>query len=148
VSGEKTVRGAYNFLSALLRNPWGRAVGPKGDGSTARFRAIALAGYRPKLTLTVEGTGPPVTQPTMHVHSASGTVDPLFNGSSGGYQFSRVYTTSQWSNLRLPTYVSAWDNDTAAPTVLMEIDLGTRTATRVLPFPTLELYPTIDAWAP
>jgi hypothetical protein len=114
--------------------------------ATARFRAIALAGSRPHLTLAVEGTVPPVTQPTLHVSIANtgGSVEQEFSA----YQFSKVYTSTQWNALHLPTYVSAWDSDATAPTVLMEIDLGTRSATRVLPFPTLQLYPTIDTWAP
>jgi hypothetical protein len=114
--------------------------------ATAKWRAIVVSGYQPYLTLTVEGTVPPVTQPTLHVFkaSSSGSIEAEFSA----WEFSRVYTSTQWNSLRLPTYVSPWESDGSAPAVLMEIDLGTRTATRVLPFPTLELYPTIDTWSP
>jgi hypothetical protein len=112
--------------------------------ASARFTAVVLAGYRPQLFLTVEGSVPPVTQPTLHVHSPSGSVASEFSA----YQFSRVYSGTMWNNLRLPTYASAWDNDAGAPAVLMEVNLATAAVTRVIPFPTLELYPSIDTWAP
>jgi hypothetical protein len=116
--------------------------------ATARFEAIALTGYRPILTLVVDGVVPPVTRPTLHVFVASGTVAPAFNGASGGYQFSKVYSATEWNALRLPSHVTAWDSDAAAPSALLEVDLATRTASRVLAFPGVDLFPTIAPWAP
>jgi hypothetical protein len=116
--------------------------------ATARFAGVALTGYRPILTLVVEGVVPPVTRPTLHVYTVSGTVAPAFNGASGGYQFSKLYNATEWNSLRLPSYVSAWDNDPGAPSVLMELDLTSRTVTRVLYFPGIELFPTLAPWQP
>jgi hypothetical protein len=116
--------------------------------ATARFSAIAVTGYRPALTLLVDGSVPPVARPTLHVCAPSGTVAPAFNGAAGGYQFSRVYTSSEWSALRLPSYAMAWDSDAAAPSVLIEVDLATRSRKRVITFPGVDLYPTIAPWAP
>ena len=114
----------------------------------ARWSGIALVGYRPTLTLAVEGAVPPVTAPTLHVRAPSGTVAPAFNGASGGYQFSRVYSSSEWQALTLPGHVTAWDTDANAPSVLLQIDLATRSAIRVLSFPGVELLPTVAPWAP
>jgi hypothetical protein len=116
--------------------------------ATARFTAIALTGYRPILTLVVEGSVPPVTRPTLHVHSPTGSVATAFNGAAGGYQFSKMYSTTEWSTLRLPTHVVAWDADPSAPSVLLEIDVDTRTIKRVLSFTGIDLYPTLAPWAP
>jgi hypothetical protein len=116
--------------------------------ATARFAGIGITGYRPILTLVVDGVVPPVTRPTLHVFTVSGTVAPAFNGASGGYQFSKVYTATEWNGLRLPTYASAWDSDAGAPSVLLEVDLATRTTTRTLYFPAVDLFPTLAPWAP
>ena len=113
-------------------------------GATARFAAIALSGYRPSLNLVVEGSFPAVTKPTLHVHQASGTPPSVFTA----YSFSKVYTATDWSKLTLPVYASAWTTDIAAPVVLIEIDLATRTIKRQLTFPQVELFPAIAPWAP
>jgi hypothetical protein len=113
-------------------------------GATARFAAIALSGYRPSLNLVVEGSFPPVTRPTLHVHQASGTVPSVFTA----YSFSKVYSASDWSKLTLPVYASAWTSDTAAPVVLIELDLATRTVKRQLTFAQVELFPNIAPWSP
>jgi hypothetical protein len=117
--------------------------------ATARFTAVVLAGTRPALTLVVEGSVAPVPRPTLHVYGGSGSsIAPAFNGASGGYQFSKLYTSNEWTALRLPSYASAWDSDQAAPSVLVEVDPGTRAVMRTLSFPGVELYPTIAPWAP
>jgi hypothetical protein len=117
--------------------------------ATARFAGVALTGYRPILTLVVEGAVPPVTKPTLHVFASSGSsVAPAFNGTAGGYQFSKLYSAAEWNALRLPAYVSAWDADTAAPPVLLEVNLAGRTVTRVVPLRGADVYPTLAPWAP
>jgi len=117
--------------------------------STARFTAIALTGSRPTLTLAVEGAVPPVTRPTLHVFASTTTyVSTAFDGGAGGYQFSKLYKSTEWTALRLPTYVSAWDTDSAAPSVLLQVDLASRTIARVLSFAGVELYPALATWAP
>ncbi len=113
-------------------------------GATARFAAIALSGYRPTLSLVVEGSFPAVTKPVLHVHQASGTPPSVFTA----YAFSKVYTTTDWSKLTLPVYASAWTTDLAAPVVLIELDLTTRTMKRQLTFPQIELFPNIAPWTP
>jgi hypothetical protein len=116
--------------------------------ATARYTAIAVAGYRPTLTLVVDGPVPAVTRPTLHVCAPNGTVAPAFNGANGGQPFSRVYSASQWSALRLPSYAGAWDSDTGAASVLIEVDLATRMRKRVVSFPGVELFPTLAPWSP
>jgi hypothetical protein len=117
--------------------------------ASAKFAAIVLTGTRPTLTLVVEGMVAPVTRPTLHVYGGSGSViAPAFNGAAGGYQFSKLYTATEWNNLRLPSYASAWDSDQAAPSVLVEVDPGTRAVVRTMSFPGVELFPTIAPWAP
>ena len=116
----------------------------RSPAATARFAAIALSGYRPSLNLVVEGSFPAVTKPTLHVHQASGTPPAVFTA----YSFSKVYTATDWSKLTLPVYASAWTTDIAAPVVLIEIDLATRTIKRQLTFPQVELFPAIAPWAP
>ena len=59
-----------------------------------------------------------------------------------------MYSSAEWNALRLPAYVTAWDSDAAAPSVLMEVDLATRTVIRVMSFPGVELFPSIATWAP
>ena len=113
-------------------------------GATARFAAIALSGYRPSLNLVVEGSFPAVTKPILHVHQSSGTPPSVFTA----YSFSKVYSASDWSKLTLPVYASAWTSDLAAPVVLIEVDLATRTMKRQLTFPQVELFPNIAAWTP
>jgi hypothetical protein len=113
-------------------------------GATARFAAIALSGYRPSLNLVVEGSFPAVTKPILHVHQSSGTPPSVFTA----YSFSKVYSASDWSKLTLPVYASAWTSDLAAPVVLIELDLATRTMKRQLSFPQVELFPNIAAWTP
>jgi hypothetical protein len=112
--------------------------------ATARFAGIVVSGYQPNLALLVEGAVPAVTRPTLHVHAARGTVAPAFMA----YQFSKVYTTTEWNALRLASYVSAWDSDQMAPALLVEVNLETRSITRVLNFPGLELFPILAPWAP
>jgi hypothetical protein len=113
-------------------------------GATARFAAIALSGYRPTLSLVVEGSFPAVTKPVLHVHQVSGSPPLVFSA----YAFSKVYSATDWSKLTLPVYASAWTTDLAAPVVLIELDLTTRTMKRQLTFPQVELFPNIAPWTP
>ena len=110
----------------------------------ARFAAVLVAGYRPALTLVVEGAVRDVTRPTFHVHVQSGSVAPAFSA----YSFVKVYSSAEWSPLKLPAYASAWDTDQGAPVVLMELDPTTLLPIRRMTFPGIELYPTIAPWAP
>jgi hypothetical protein len=111
---------------------------------TARFAAVVMAGQRPTLTLVVEGAVRDVTKPTLHVHAPSGSVASAFSA----YSFVKVYSSAEWSPLKLPVYASAWDSDPTAPTVLMELDPVTLVPLRQMSFPGIELYPTIAPWSP
>ena len=111
---------------------------------TPRFTAVSLAGYRPILTLVVEGVVRDVTRPTLHVHVQSGSVASAFNA----YSFVKVYSSTEWAPLKLPVYASAWDTDQEAPAVLMQIDRTTYAPVRQISFPGIEIYPTLAPWSP
>ena len=111
---------------------------------TARFTAVSLSGYRPILTLVVEGAVRDVTKPTLHVHVQSGSVAPAFTA----YSFVKVYSSAEWTPLKLPIYASAWDTDQEAPAILMQLDRVTYAPLRQMSFPGIEIYPTLAPWSP
>ena len=63
------------------------------------------------------------------------------------YAVSKVYTSAEWTTeRRLPTYVSVWSGDPAAPAQLLEMDLTTMKPKRALSFMGVDLLPALAPW--
>ena len=52
-----------------------------------------------------------VTPPTFLASTSSGSVVPAFSA----YSFVKVYSSAEWSPLKLPAYAWAWDTDRVRP---------------------------------
>jgi hypothetical protein len=109
-----------------------------------RFAGIALTSGQPYVTMAVEGAVENVAGTTVHLYVASGSAV----AACAAYSFCKVYSSSEWSQRRLPTNASVWSGDPGAPVVLLEIDPATRAIKRNLSFAGVELYPSIAPWAP
>jgi hypothetical protein len=110
----------------------------------ARFAGIGLSGHQPTFSLVVDGSVPPVTAPSLHVHPNRGTAAPAFSA----YQLSKVYTAAEWQQRGLTPTVSAWDTDTTAPALLVEVDPTTLVLKRSIGLPGVELFPLLAPFTP
>ncbi len=115
--------------------------------AAARFAGIGLSGVQPTLSLVVESGFPAQTKATLHVYTSSSSA--IIDSSVRAYApFSRVYTAAEWNERRLPTAVTVWDTDTAAPVRLVEVDPATWGAARTSSFAGVDLLPLLAPWAP
>jgi hypothetical protein len=110
----------------------------------ARFAGIGFTAAQPYVTMAVEGAVENVAGTTVHLYVGSGSAV----SACAAYSFCKVYSSSEWSQRRLPTNASVWNGDAGAPVVLLEIDPASRAIKRTLSFPGVELYPVIAPWAP
>jgi len=112
--------------------------------ASAKFAGIVFTGNRPRLAMEIEGVRE-VTSPLVHIALQSETyLDP----SVRAYAIDKVYTTTEWSTKKLPYITSLWTSDTTAPTRLVQLDLSTNRAARIVPLTGIDLQNLLTPWKP